>query len=68
MVVVVVEKDARQLAGGVNIVVNEPTDILGEFTFSCAFDSGTCCLILIMQSCSCVADRIEQSKLKYEAC
>ena len=24
----VVEKDARQLAGGVNVVVSEPTDIL----------------------------------------
>ena len=25
---VVMEKDSRQLAGGVNVVVNEPTDIL----------------------------------------
>jgi hypothetical protein len=24
----VVEKDSRQLAGGVNVVVNDPTDIL----------------------------------------
>jgi hypothetical protein len=36
----VVEKDARQLAGGVNVVVNEPTDILRGSTFSRAFDSG----------------------------
>jgi len=68
---VVVEKDARQLAGGVNVVVNEPTDILGEFTFSCAFDSGTCCLILALMMHAKLqlrhgSDRVEQSKSKYE--
>jgi hypothetical protein len=64
----VVEKDARQLAGGVNVVVNEPTDILRESTFS-----GTCCLILALMMHARLqlrrgSDRVEQSKLKYKAC
>jgi hypothetical protein len=43
----IVEKDARQLAGGVNVVVNEPTDILGEFAFR-VLDGGTGCLSLTL--------------------
>ena len=69
----VVEKDARQLAGGVNVVVNEPTDILRVSTFSRAFDSGACCLILALIMHAKLqlrrgSDRVEQSKLKYKAC
>ena len=57
----VVEKDARQLAGGVNVVVNEPTDMLRESAFSRAFNNGTWCLIVgadARKVACCIADRI----------